>query len=172
MSWKWKIFVLIFLVVIPEVMLRHQSTISYISWQDVHVIRMLIVFLCFNPCKHKFNFYYLLSVVRWRSTEIMNIKSWVHALNVIIALLKDSVQSFSRFWLFVILWIAAHQVSLSIANSQSLLKLMSIESVMPSNHLILCHPLLLLPSIFPSIRVFFQWIGFSHHVAKVLEFQL
>ena len=51
-------------------------------------------------------------------------------------------------------WTAAHQASLSITNSQSLLKLMSIESVMPSNHLILCHPLLLLPSIFPSMRVF------------------
>ena len=51
-------------------------------------------------------------------------------------------------------WTAAHQASLSIINSQSLLKLMSIESVMPSNHLILCLPLLLLPSIFPSIRVF------------------
>ena len=51
-------------------------------------------------------------------------------------------------------WTAAHQASLSITNSQSLLKLMSIELVMPSNHLILCHPLLLPPSIFPSIRVF------------------
>ena len=51
-------------------------------------------------------------------------------------------------------WAAAHQASLSITNSQSLFKLMSIESVMPSNHLILCHPLLLLPSIFPSIRFF------------------
>ena len=51
-------------------------------------------------------------------------------------------------------WTAAHQASLSITNSRSLLKLMSIESVMPSNHLILCHPLLLLPSIFPSIKVF------------------
>ena len=51
-------------------------------------------------------------------------------------------------------WTAAHQVSLSITNSQSLLKFMSIESVMPSNHLILCCPLLLLPSIFPNIRVF------------------
>ena len=49
---------------------------------------------------------------------------------------------------------------------------MSIESVMPSNHLILCHPLLLLPSIFPSIRVFFQWVGSLDQVAKVLEFQL
>ena len=51
-------------------------------------------------------------------------------------------------------WTAAHQASLSITNSQNLLKLMSIESVLPSNHLILCHPLLLLLSIFPSIRVF------------------
>ena len=51
-------------------------------------------------------------------------------------------------------WTAATQASLSITNSQSSLKLMSIESVMPSNHLLLCHPLLLLPSIFPSIRVF------------------
>ena len=51
-------------------------------------------------------------------------------------------------------WTAAHQASLSITNSRGLLKLMSIESVVPSNHLILCHPLLLLPSIFPSIRVF------------------
>ena len=68
---------------------------------------------------------------------------------------KDvSVQSLSHVWLFVTPWTAACQASLSITSSQSLLKLMSIESVMPSNHLILCHPLLLLPSIFPSIRVF------------------
>jgi len=66
----------------------------------------------------------------------------------------SSVQSLSHVQLFATPWTAAHQASLSITNSQSLLKLMSIESVMPSNHLILCHPLLLLPSIFPSIRVF------------------
>ena len=65
-----------------------------------------------------------------------------------------SVQSFSRVRLFETSWIAARQASLSITNSQSLPKLMSIESVMPSNHLILCPPLLLLPSIFPNIRVF------------------
>ena len=65
----------------------------------------------------------------------------------------SSVQLLSRIQLFVTPWTAAHQASLSITNSQSLLKLMSIESVMPSNHLILCRPLLL-PSIFPSIRVF------------------
>ena len=67
---------------------------------------------------------------------------------------SQSVQSLSRVRLFVIPWTAARQASLSIASSRSLLKLMSIESVMPSSHLILCRPLLLLPSIFPSIRVF------------------
>ena len=66
----------------------------------------------------------------------------------------SSVQSLSRVRLFEIPWTAACQVSLSITNSQSLLKLKSIESVMPSNHLILCRSLLLLPSIFPSIRDF------------------
>ena len=70
----------------------------------------------------------------------------------------SSVQSLSHVWLFVIPWTAACQASLSITNSQSLPKLMSIESVMPSNHLILCHPLLLPPSIFPSIRVF-KWVS-------------
>ena len=66
----------------------------------------------------------------------------------------SSVQSLSCVQLFATLWTAIRQASLSITNSWSLPKLMSIESVMPSNHLILCHPLLLLPSIFPSIRVF------------------
>ena len=69
-------------------------------------------------------------------------------------------------------WTAAHQAYLSITNSWSLLKIMSIKSVMPSNHLILCHPLLLPPSIFPSIGGLFKWITSSHQVVKVLEFQL
>ena len=66
----------------------------------------------------------------------------------------SSVQSLSCVRFFVTPWTAAHQASLSITNSQSLLKLMSIESLMPSNHLLLCCPLLLPPSIFPSIMVF------------------
>ena len=66
----------------------------------------------------------------------------------------SSVQSIGRVWLFVTPWTVAHQASLSITNSWSLLKLMSIESLMPSNHLILYGPLLLL--VFPSIRVFFS----------------
>ena len=67
---------------------------------------------------------------------------------------STSVQSFSHVELFATPWTTASQASLSITNSQSLLKLMSVESVMPSNHLNLCHPLLLQPSIFPCIRIF------------------
>ena len=68
--------------------------------------------------------------------------------------LTSSVQLLSRVWLFVTPWMAARQASLSITNSQSSLRLTSIEYVMPSSHLILCRPLLLLPPIPPSIRVF------------------
>ena len=86
-----------------------------------------------------------------------------HPLNI------SSVQSLSRVWLFATPWTAACQASLSITNSQSLLKLMSIELVMPYNHLILCHCLLLPSSVFPSIRVFFfKWVSSLHQVAKVL----
>ena len=79
-----------------------------------------------------------------------------------------SVRSLSHVRLFATPWTTAHQASLSITNSWSPPKPMCIESVMPSNHLILCRPLLLLSSIFPSIRVFSN----LHQVAKVLEFQL
>ena len=79
---------------------------------------------------------------------------WWHKGNTLFLRQFNSVQSLSRVWLFATPWTAARQASLSITNSQSLPKLMSIKSVMPTNHFILCHPLLLLPSIFPSIRVF------------------
>ena len=68
--------------------------------------------------------------------------------------LISCIQSLSHVWLSTIPWTAACQASLPITNTQSLLKLMSVELVMPSNHLILCCPLLLLPSFFPSIRIF------------------
>ena len=88
-------------------------------------------------------------------TFIVNLISCRHWLECFLHLdIAISVQSLSRVWLFATPWTAAHQASLSITNSQSPPKPMSIEMVMPSNHLILCHPLLLLPSIFPSIRVF------------------
>ena len=87
----------------------------------------------------------------------------------------SSVQLLSCVQLFVTPGTSAHQASLSITNSKSLLKLMCIESVMPSNHLILCCPPLLPPSIFPRIRVFsirsFP-VSSSNQVTKVLEFQL
>ena len=82
----------------------------------------------------------------------------------------SSVQSLSRVRLFATPWITARQASLSITNSRRSLRLASIKSVMPSSHLILCRPLLLLPPIPPSISLF-QWVNSSHEVAKVLEFQ-
>ena len=84
----------------------------------------------------------------------------------------SSVQSLSHVWLFATPWTAAHQASLSITNSQSLIKLKSIESVMPSDHLTLYHPLLLPPSIFPSIRVFSNKSGLSIRWSKYWSFSI
>ena len=100
--------------------------------------------------------YFAFSVLisRYRAWSIFSIQwsagTWKTSC---LLMLFSSVHSLSRVWLFVTPWTAALQASLSITNSQSLLKLMSIELVMASNHLVLCRPLLL-PSIFPSIRVF------------------
>ena len=91
----------------------------------------------------------LLSIAIFKSNKAM--KSEIQMLPIS---QFSSFQSLSHVWLFVTPWIAARQTSLSITNSQSLPKLVSIESMMPSSHLILCHPLLLLPPIPPSIRVF------------------
>ena len=84
----------------------------------------------------------------------------------------SSVQSLSHVQLFATPWTEARQASLSITNSQSPPKPMSIVLVMLSNHLILCHPLLLQPSIFSSITVFSNESVLQHQVVKVLEFQL
>ena len=113
-----------------------------------------------------------MATILWSKTSLLNIKSprkvsylyifWlVHVCpSLVVSTISSkrvqfsSVQSLSHVRLFATPWTAACQASLSITNSQSLLKLMSIEFVMPFNHLILCRPLLLPPSIFPSIRVF------------------
>ena len=79
----------------------------------------------------------------------------------------SSVQSLSHVWLFATPWIAARQASLSITNSRNSLKLTSIKSVMPSSHLILCCPLLLLPPNPSQHQSLFQWVNTSHEVAKV-----
>ena len=84
----------------------------------------------------------------------------------------SSVQSLSRVQLFVTPWTATRQASLSNTNSWSLPKLMSIESMMPSNHLILCHPLLLLPSIFPSVRIFSNELALHIRWPKYWNFSL
>ena len=97
--------------------------------------------------------YGLLSDINLEIFSFLLLEIFLMILSLFLLLLR-SVQSLSRVCLFAIPWTAVCQASLSITNSRILLKLMSIELVMPSNHLILCHPLLLLPSIFPSIRVF------------------
>ena len=88
------------------------------------------------------------------ASAVVKISSFSEERASLIPVQFSSVQSLSHVQQFASPWTAARQASLSITNSPSLLKLMSIESVMPSNHLILCHPLFLPPSIFPSIRVF------------------
>ena len=102
-----------------------------------------------------------------RLTSVAHVYWYVSAISSV-----SSVQSLSRVQLFAIPWIAAHQASLSIINSRSSLRLTSIESVMPSSHLILCRLFLLLPLNLSQHQSLFQWVNSSHEVAKVLEFQL
>ena len=116
-----------------------------ISW-IFQLFSLYVYFLMANDVLHLFT---CLLPIRISSLEKHPFRSLANFLIVF-----NSVQSLSHVQLFDTPWTAACQASLSITNSRSLLKLMFIESVMPSNHLILCHPLLLLPSIFPSIRVF------------------
>ena len=97
---------------------------------------------------------YYISNLRYADDTILMAESKEKLKSLLMKVRFSSVHSLSHVQLFAVPWTAAHQASLSITNSQSLLKFMSIESVIPSNHLILCHCLLLLPSILPSTRVF------------------
>ena len=102
--------------------------------------------------------------------KIKHVPDWIH-----ISICISSVQSFSPVWLFATPWITARQASLSITSSRSSLRLTSIELVMPSSHLILCRPLLLLPPIPPSIRIFsmsqlFTWCGQCTGVSLLASF--
>ena len=96
----------------------------------------------------------LLSSPAFNLSQHQGLFQWIGSLHQVAIWSFSSVQSLSHVWLFATPWTEARQASLSITNSRSPPKPMSIVSVMPSNHLILCCPLLLLPSIFPSIRVF------------------
>ena len=123
-----------------------QTTNIYFSWCFKN--KILHILLKFGACEKIFSFVMLHQICK--SKAITSLKKY----QIINHLNQSSVQSLSHVWLFVTPWTAACQASLSITNSRSLPKFMSTESVMPSNHLILCRPLLLLPSVFPSIRVF------------------
>ena len=123
-----------------------------------HVFPPLFILLSFS-CYHNND---ILLSLSYSELFISNMVS--------ISRLLSSVQLLSHVQLFVTPWTVAHQASLSITNAWSLLKLISIKSVMPSNHLILCHPLLS-PSL-SQHQGLFKWVSFSHQVAKVLEFQL
>jgi len=112
------------------------------------LLKICFILVIHGPLKYKHN--HILGSDHFTAISPDHIWNTFLSLNISVS----SVQSLSRVWLFATPWIAACQATLSITNSQSLLKLMSIESVMPSNHLILCRPLLLLSSIFPSIRAF------------------
>ena len=116
---------------------------------------------------------FIISLLWWKSLLRFSvfISSLSTTLETIFCIFDAVIQLLSHVQLFVAPWIAACQASLFFTISLSLLKLMFIEWVMPSNHLILCHPLLLLPSIFPSIT-HLQWVSSWHCVAKVLELQL
>ena len=105
--------------------------------------KLFVTFQFLSLCSHH-------SVSCHNTCIFIGSKTFIHSENIY----KGSVQLLTCVRLLATPWTAAHQASLSITNSQNLLRLMSIESVMPSNHLILCHPLLLPPSIFHSIRVF------------------
>ena len=96
--------------------------------------------------------YHIFFIVSFISGHLVRLHTLAIVNNTVVSI--SSVQSLSHVRLFATPWIAAHQASLSITNTWSSLKLMSIELMMPSSHLILCHPLLLLPPIPPSIRVF------------------
>ena len=104
---------------------------------------------CFSCYKKLWILCFLLQQKSW--SQVMLISNVGHGSPLCVS---EPVQSLSHVWLFATPWTAAYQAPLSITNTRSLLKLIYLESVMPSNHLILCHPLFLLPSTFPSIRVF------------------
>ena len=131
-----------------------ESWILWMSEQDVRELRIW-VWVRAMVCNDQFR--PLAPHPRPSSQSISGYISWEEiqiTQNWGSVLLSSSVQSLSCFWLLATSWTAACPASLSNTNSWGLLRLMSIMSVMPSNHLILCHPLFLLPSIFPSIRVF------------------
>jgi len=130
--------------------------------------------ICWKNCLLHCITFFLLSNISWSYLLGWGAESRVYLWTLIcsfMCILSVVVQSPSSVQFFATPWTGACQASLSLTISWSLPKFMFAESVMPSNHFILCLPLLLLPLIFPSIKVFFQWVSCLLQVAKVLELQ-
>ena len=157
----------LFIAMLPKSHLTSHSRMSGSRWvtTSLWLSRSLKPFL-YSSSVYSYHLF-LTSSASIRSLLFLSFIGPIFAWNVPLLLFSHSVMFTS-----MTPWTAARQASLSITISLSLLKLMSIELVMPSNHLTLCGPVLLLPSVFPSIRVFSQWVGRSHQVDKVLELQL
>ena len=141
-----------------------------------NILKLIKSFLCTQHHDRCFGHYNTISEVVYWVLKYINKRLWsltMKCLFLSYGYCVVVVPLLSSGWLFETPWTAAQQAPLSSTISWSLLKFMSIESVMLSNHLILYHLLLLLPSILPSINQgLFQWIGSSHQVAKILELQL
>ena len=140
----------------------HFNIILFSLFCCIYYLQLIILVVALGLC------YRFLACLSLPSSDSVLLRVYYESLTVVSV---QFIQSLSCVQLFATPWIAARQASLSITNSRSSLRLTSIESVMPSSHLILCRPLLLLPPIPPSISLF-QWVNSSHEVAKVLEFQL
>ena len=137
--------------------LRSQSLQSCLTLCDAMYCNLPGSYVCYSPGKNAgVGCHFLLEGIFLTQGLNLRLLCLLHCRRLFTTVHgnNSSVESLSHVWLFVTPWTAASQDSLSITNSQSLLKLMSIKSVMPSNHSILCRPLFLLPSIFPNIRVF------------------
>ena len=177
----------IFISVLSDVQIKNQF-ISVV-FNTIHGIKIKflkvhskIKHYCEGYCKFhlkisalKFNFCKVYSNIKYWWITVLWKKQWSNKLRnleqkLVLIQQYSSVQfSHSVMSNSLTSWTVAHQASLPITNSWSLFKLMSIKSVMSSSRLILCHPLLLLLSVFPSIRVFYQWVSSSDQVATILE---
>ena len=160
---------------------RQLAALLHISWSDVHrFISGLSILFCgsiywvFKPvpcCFYYYGFVIKFEIRKCGASSCLRLLWLCRVFCGSIWIFSEFSSVLSHVWLFVTPWTAIHQASLSITHSRSMLKLMSIESVMPYSHLILCHPVPL-PPIFPSIRVFFNESGLRIRWPKYWSFSI